>query len=117
MGASNGIITNHKGGTLSIYLASNGAVGTYLPVSKSQVALSTDSIEFIPNSNGLFARINVIAGVTGVIMLERDGDVLPYIINLAQHKDDLTTPGGANVNIPYHAGHKYRFKVVVALSA
>lgn len=117
MAASNGLITNHVGGTISIYLATSGAVGTFLPMSKSQVSLSTDLQEFIPKQNGVFRRINVIAGVTGVIALEVDGDMQGFIVNLAEHKNDLTMPGGANIDIPYHAGKKYRWKVITALSA
>jgi len=117
MAASNGILTNNNGATMSIYLASSGGVGTYLNLSPNQVALSTDLTEFTPTRNTVIKRINVIAGVTGVVQLEENGYSLPYIINLAQHKDDLTTPGGADINIPLVGGRKYRFKVITALSA
>lgn len=117
MAASNGIITNHAMGTMSIYFPAGGTVGTYCPISKSQIALSTDSIEFIPEQNGRFQHITCISTMTGTLQLEENGDMKPYFIDLAEHQNDLTIVGGADIGIPYFKGRKYRFKVVVQLAA
>lgn len=117
MAATNGIITNHRGSTMSIYFASSGAVGTYCPLARDQIALSTDPVEFRASGNGMFSRLICGAAVTGTLQVTEDGIALPYMIDLAEHQNDLTVPGGANLNIPYRAGRVYRFKVIVALSA
>lgn len=117
MVATNCLIKNYNGATMSLFLAAAAAVNTYLPVALTHTALATDVAEFIPTHAVVLKRATFGAAVTGQLIIEENGIDLPYIIDIENHQVDLTIPGGDNLDIALRAGQKYRFKVLTALSA
>lgn len=99
---------------LSTYNAANGAVGTYLPMSKSQVAVSTDDTR-IRVKKTIVVTEWVAGAATGVVQAEIDGDLVPNFIDYAQNQ--ASNSGRPKMNIVVPAGSELRFKVVSVLPA
>lgn len=118
MAASNGNFVNNYGQNLSIYFVTSQGIGVYSPVSTNQVALVSDDVDFYPPGDSVLVRmITDLTTVTGILQVEEDGNMVPYIINVAEHDPALVPPGGYSIAIPLRAGHRYRFKAIVAFSA
>lgn len=115
MAATNNLMQINGGqGQLSSYNAANGAVGTYLPLSKSQIALSTDDTRIIVKKNVVITEI-VAGAATGTIQAEVDGDAVPVFIDFAQNQ--ASNSGRPKMNIIVPSGSVLRFKVVAVLPA
>lgn len=99
---------------LSSYNAANGAVGTYLPLSKSQVALSTDDTRIMVKRTITITEW-VAGAATGVVQAEIDGDLVPVFIDYAQNQ--ASNSGRPRMSIVVPAGSVLRFKVVSVLPA
>lgn len=105
------------GRSMSMYLPTAHTVNGYCPVSFSHEALIGDGVSFTPTKPITIRRMTAIAGVTGKLIVEEQGNDIPYVVNLANHLITLNRPGGDDLNIPLKANKEYKFKVLVQLSA
>lgn len=117
MAASNADWKFADGRSMSMYLPTAHTVNGYCPVSFSHEALVGDGVSFTPSRAITLRRLTCIAGVTGKLVVEEQGNDIPYVVNLANHLITLNRPGGDDLNISLKAGKEYKFKVLVQLSA
>lgn len=115
MGATTNLFQINGGqGQLSSYNVSNGAVGTYLPLSKSQIAVATDDTRVIVKRPIVITEV-VAGAASGVIQCEIDGDAVPVFIDFSQNQ--ASNAGRPRMNIIVPSGSSLRFKVVSVLPA
>lgn len=115
MAATNGTVTFDGGRvTISIYNPAASAAGTYLGISKSQVALSTDDTRVFVKNGATITDI-VPTAATGTIVPEVNGTELPNYLDYAQF--GATNSGRPRLNIYIPPNSWLRFKVKAALAA
>lgn len=115
MAATNNLAQINGGAAqLSSYNAANAAVGTYLPLSKTQVALSTDDTRIFVQQDIVITEF-IAGAATGVIQAEINGALAPVFIDYAQNQ--ASNSGRPKMNIFVPRGGQLRFKVVSVLPA
>lgn len=119
MAASQALFLGHYQGSnlpasFKCYLASSGAVNTFLPMAQFRDAASTDPVDIYPPGNMIIDDIQ--SSATGVIRLYSMGQPTAVLIDLGS-RANTNSGRNINLNIPLGAGKVYRWIVETQLSA